>query len=62
MYIYIIYISTKTIEIPCLFRLNLLKSQRFKETLKNSFWSSTSIFWSSNSSNTQKYKEIQKKL
>ena len=71
-YIFIIYllylykkskiVSTKTTELSCLFSERLLKSQRLKETLKNSFWSSTSILWSTNSSNTQKYKEIQIKL
>ena len=50
---------TKTIEISCLFSLNLLKSQRLKETLQtSSFWSSNSIFWSSNFPNAQKYEEI----
>ena len=53
---------TKTIETSGLSSLDLLKSQPLKETLKNSFCSSNSIFWSSISSNIQEYKEIKTKL
>ena len=53
---------TKTIETSGLSSLDLLKPQPLKETLKNSFCPSNSIFWPSISSNIQEYKEIQTKL